>query len=138
MRGVGGPLLCIGDLLSDVGDDDVLDWAHKEDAAEPSSPSSPAAGDLSLGPLRPSDLHRLFEENYSELIKSLEGNDHSWTVLTLKVCDALKTTNKLVSCANSNIESLLEKVEVLEHILKRGDNAVATAEAMQYADEGVA
>ena len=38
--------------------------------------------------------------------------------------------NKLVTSANSNVESLLEKIEVLEKILKRGESAVATAKTI--------
>jgi len=34
MRGIGGPLLCIGDLLSDVGEE------NEQDGIEKTSPSS--------------------------------------------------------------------------------------------------
>lgn len=42
--------------------------------------------------------------------------------------------NKLVNSASSNIESLVEEVEALQSIVKRGDSAVATAKAIKYAD----
>jgi hypothetical protein len=58
MRGVGGPLLTIGDLLSDLavdGGDDPL--AAGGDASIPSSPSEAQQA----GKADPSDLSRLFE-----------------------------------------------------------------------------
>ncbi|KAK1314187.1 hypothetical protein QJS10_CPA06g02397 [Acorus calamus] len=60
MRGVGGPLLCIADLLSDL--------------------SASTDGDL---------------------------------------CSALETADKLLQTADTNSESLLEKIDVLNGILKR-------------------
>ncbi|XP_020110362.1 uncharacterized protein LOC109725543 [Ananas comosus] len=126
MRGVGGPLLCIGDLLSDVAgdDDDGGDGGGGDGGA---IPSAAAAVEIPMEPLQPSDLPGIFEENYDQLIKSLEGNDHSWTTLMLKLCAALRAADKLVNSASVNAESLLEKVAVLESILKRGDAAVAMA-----------
>ncbi|KAF3334947.1 hypothetical protein FCM35_KLT21551 [Carex littledalei] len=120
MRGVGGPLLCIGDLLCDVADDDVI----SVDAQEiPSSPSpSPSSFPTSPPePFSPSDLNRLFEDHYNELVKSLDGNDHSWTDLMLKLCATLKVADKLIASADSNVQLLLEKVAMLERLLKRGD-----------------
>jgi hypothetical protein len=58
MRGVGGPLLTIGDLLSDLavdGGDDPL--VGVGDASAPSSPSAAQQA----GKADPSDLSRLFE-----------------------------------------------------------------------------
>jgi hypothetical protein len=58
MRGVGGPLLTIGDLLSDLavdGGDDPL--VGVGDASAPSSPSAAQQA----GKVDPSDLSRLFE-----------------------------------------------------------------------------
>jgi hypothetical protein len=58
MRGVGGPLLTIGDLLSDLavdGGDDPL--VGVGDASAPSSPSATQQA----GKADPSDLSRLFE-----------------------------------------------------------------------------
>ncbi|XP_010939397.1 uncharacterized protein [Elaeis guineensis] len=126
MRGVGGPLLCIGDLLSDVADDDGGGDGGVHESLPPPSPTA-----VPPVPLPPSDLHQLFQENYDWLIESLSGTDHSWTDLTLKLCAALKTADKLVSSANSNIGVLLEKVAVLESIIKRGDSAVAKAKDIQ-------
>ncbi|WOL20020.1 hypothetical protein Cni_G28822 [Canna indica] len=123
-RGVGGPLLCIGDLLSDVADDGAAADGDGGGGLPLSSPSP--------RPLQPSgDLHQVFEDNYDQLIQSLDGNDHSWTALTLKLCAALKTADKLVTEANSNGESLLEKVESLESIIKRGDSAVSMVKSLQ-------
>ncbi|XP_039145436.1 uncharacterized protein LOC120282661 isoform X2 [Dioscorea cayenensis subsp. rotundata] len=130
MRGVGGPLLCIGDLLSDVAADDSGDSGSQEG----SPPSSPTVA--SGNPVHPSHLHQLFEENYDQLVKSLSGHDHSWTGLTLKLCSALKTADKLVSSANANSSLLLEKVEMLESIIKRGDSAVEAAKAIPNMQTG--
>ncbi|KAL6899268.1 hypothetical protein ACP4OV_005926 [Aristida adscensionis] len=131
MRGVGGPLLTIGDLLSDLavdGGDDSL--AGGADASAPCSPL-PAQH---AGEANPSDLSRLFEEHYDNLMKSLQENDPSWPSLMLKLCAALRIADKLVSCANTNAEQLLAKVEVLESVLERGDRAVAEIlEALQRA-----
>ncbi|RLM80680.1 uncharacterized protein C2845_PM12G17850 [Panicum miliaceum] len=121
MRGVGGPLLTIGDLLSDLavdGDDDPL--AAGGDASVPSSP--PEA--QQAGKADPSDLSRLFEEHYHNLMKALQENDPSWPSLMLKLCAALKAADKLVSSANTDAEQLMEKVKVLEGVLERGDRAV--------------
>lgn len=64
MKGVGGPLLCIGDLLSDLGEkeDDVVRASdhhpsHKE-AGSPSSSSIPDSGDTLQSSL---DLTKLFQ-----------------------------------------------------------------------------
>ncbi|CAO2039317.1 unnamed protein product [Urochloa humidicola] len=122
MRGVGGPLLTIGDLLSDLavdGSDDPL--AAGGDASVPSSPSAAQHA----GEADPSDLSRLFEEHYNNLMKALQENDPSWPSLMLKLCTALKAADKLVSSANTNAEQLAEKVKALEGVLERGDRAVA-------------
>ncbi|RCV06924.1 hypothetical protein SETIT_1G202900v2 [Setaria italica] len=122
MRGVGGPLLTIGDLLSDLavdGGDDPL--AAGGDASIPSSLSA----EQQAGEADPSDLSRLFEEHYNHLMKALQENDPSWPSLMLKLCAALKTADKLVSCANTNAERLVEKVKALEGVLEKGDRAVA-------------
>ncbi|URE38344.1 hypothetical protein MUK42_15908 [Musa troglodytarum] len=129
-RGVGGPLLCIGDLLSDVAEDgDAIDGDGRETDLLPSAPAGLPPSPHLLTPSR--DLVQVFQEDYDRLIQSLEGTDHSWTALTLKLCAALKTADKLVSSANSNIGSLLEKVVLLESIIKRGDSAVAMIESIQ-------
>ncbi|KAJ3704175.1 hypothetical protein LUZ61_007880 [Rhynchospora tenuis] len=126
MRGVGGPLLCIGDLLCDVADDDVSTVDTLEiPSSSPSSSASPASPSE---PSSPSDLNRLFEEHYNELVKSLDGNDHSWTNLMLKLCATLKIADKSVVAADSNVQLLLEKVAMLESLLKRGDSIVKALE----------
>ncbi|KAM6544483.1 hypothetical protein CsatB_008930 [Cannabis sativa] len=114
MRGVGGPLLCIGDLLNDVG----------ESNPDTSKPDLHPYHSSSISP-HPVDLTTLFEENYKDLIDALAGSDHSWTGLTLKLCTGLETANKLVQSTNSNVISLSEKVGELEEVFKKGDSAVA-------------
>ncbi|CAK7347014.1 unnamed protein product [Dovyalis caffra] len=124
MKGVGGPLLCIGDLLSDLAEkeeDDVVSAA-----AAPSSSIS----DSNNKSLQSLDLTKLFQEDYNRLNQALDGTDHSWTALTLKICTSLETANKLVQSTNSNVRLLSEKVEELEKIVKRGDSAVAAAKAI--------
>ncbi|XP_047937760.1 uncharacterized protein LOC125185286 isoform X2 [Salvia hispanica] len=96
MRGVGGPLLCISDLLSDVGEESS---GGPHDHASP-----PDAADFSKLPA--SEIPKLFQENFNELKGALEGDDHSWTALTLKV-------------------------EELERIVTRRDSAIAEAKAIQ-------
>lgn len=78
MRGIGGPLLCIGDLLSDVGEE------NEEGGASSSSFHPSSLSDLNNQPLP--DLTKLFQENYDHLNEALNTtDDHSWTSLTLKV-----------------------------------------------------
>ncbi|XP_058114500.1 uncharacterized protein LOC131257704 isoform X2 [Magnolia sinica] len=69
-------------------------------------------------------------ENYNKLTEALKGTDQSWTALTLKLCASLETADKLIQSANSNVETLAEKIRELESIMKRGDSAVATAKAI--------
>ncbi|KAI4387785.1 hypothetical protein MLD38_000187 [Melastoma candidum] len=121
MRGVGGPLLSIGDLLSDVG------------GAESLSPPSPSPLLSSPGYTTAhssSDLPKLFQEDYNKLNEALTKGDHSWTALTLKLCSSLEMANTLVQSTNTNSRLLLDKIGELEEILKRGDSAVAAAKAI--------
>ncbi|GAB4844882.1 hypothetical protein Ancab_038274 [Ancistrocladus abbreviatus] len=127
MRGVGGPLLCIGDLLNDVGEP----GEHQQGQI----PQSPSSSSSSLHPsfdtnLQPSDLTRLFQENYDELNKALTGADHSWTSLTIKLCTALDSANKLIKSTNTNVVMLSDKLGELERIIKKGDCAVAAARSI--------
>lgn len=116
-----GPLLCISDLLSDVGE---------ENSGVPHDQAPPLdAADVSKLPA--SELPKLFQENFNELKGALEGADHSWTALTLKLCGALETANKLVDSTNSRVASLSEKVEELERIVSRRDSAITEAKAIQ-------
>ncbi|BAF09090.1 uncharacterized LOC4329714 [Oryza sativa Japonica Group] len=128
MRGVGGPLLTIGDLLSDLAVDGGADLA----GGEVSVPSSPSSAGQQAEEADPSELNRLFGEHYDNLMKALQENDPSWPSLMLKLCTALKTADKLVSCASIDAEQLLQKVELLERLLVRGDRAVtAIVEELQ-------
>ncbi|CAI9764039.1 unnamed protein product [Fraxinus pennsylvanica] len=122
MRGVGGPLLCIGDLLNDVGEGDSgVPHDH------PTPP--PAAADTSN--LQPSDLPKLFQENFDQLKAAFDGEDHSWTALTLKLCSAMETANKLIESSNSRVSILSENVEDLEKIVTRRDSAIAAVDDIQ-------
>ncbi|KAM1213693.1 hypothetical protein PS2_005069 [Malus domestica] len=118
MRGAGGPLLCIGDLLSDVGESDA---SPPPQQPETSSSSFVSSSDQSL------DLTKFFQENYEQLNEALDGTDHSWAALTLKLCSALETANKLVQSTNSNVMSMSEKVGELEGVIKRADSAITAA-----------
>ncbi|CAI9114601.1 OLC1v1015358C1 [Oldenlandia corymbosa var. corymbosa] len=123
MRGVGGPLLCIGDLLSDVGkapDPHALPLGTHD--AHPSHPASH---------LPNPNLRSLFQENYDKLDKALTRADNSWMSPTLKLCAALEAGNKLVQFGNSQVKLLSEKVEQLEELTKQIDSAVAAAKDTQ-------
>ncbi|KAK2429685.1 hypothetical protein QL285_028104 [Trifolium repens] len=140
MRGIGGPLLCIGDLLSDVGEENEEGVEKTSPTYHPSSSSSSKSSlsDLNNNNAPPPplpDLTKLFQENYDQLNSALNATDHSWTSLTLKLCTSLDTANKLVQCTNSNVASLLEKVEELEKIVKRGDSAIAATKAFYVAPD---
>ncbi|KAM2067454.1 hypothetical protein ACFX1T_043788 [Malus domestica] len=101
MRGVGGPLLCIGDLLSDVGGggggEAVASPPPQQHEPSPSS-SSVSSSAQSL------DLIKLYQ-----------------------LCSALQTANKLVQSTNSNVMLLSEKVGELAGVVKRADSAMAAA-----------
>ncbi|KAK1361917.1 putative Histone-lysine N-methyltransferase SUV420H14-20 [Heracleum sosnowskyi] len=131
-RGIGGPLLCIGDLLSDVGEEstDVDDGVGSSSFSRSSSLSSTTFTPNSTLDLQSSHLPQLFQETYDQLKEALGGSDHSWTALTLKLCTALETANQLVQATSSNAGSLSKKIQELEKIIKRGDEAVAAARAI--------
>ncbi|XP_051139029.1 uncharacterized protein LOC127256857 isoform X1 [Andrographis paniculata] len=118
MRGVGGPLLCISDLLSDVGEDNN---GVGDDRGLP--PGAAGVSDLPA-----SELPRLFQQNFDELKRALDGADPCWTALTLKLCSALETANKLVDSANSRAASLSEQVQELDKVVDRRVTAVAAVE----------
>ncbi|KAJ4809454.1 histone-lysine N-methyltransferase [Rhynchospora pubera] len=71
-------------------------------------------------------------DHYNELVKSLDENDHSWTTLMVKLCGTLKTVDKLVVFADFNVQLLLEKVAMLESLLKRGDSTVKGLEQKMH------
>ncbi|XAR55590.1 hypothetical protein NMG60_11035702 [Bertholletia excelsa] len=125
MRGIGGPLLCIGDLLSDVGEGELSASPSSLSSSTPSS--SPSNLNLNF---HPAELTKIFQENYDHLNEALARTDHSWTALTLQLCSALETANKLVQSTNSQVETLTEKVGELERVIKRGDSAIAAAKAL--------
>ncbi|XP_022141406.1 uncharacterized protein LOC111011816 [Momordica charantia] len=133
MRGTGGPLLCIGDFLCDVGEEDGGEGkgSHETPKSVASSSSSFASvscfPDVSESP----DLAKLFQENYDQLNRAFDDKDHSWTALTLKMCSALETASKLVESTNSNSRFLLEKIVELEQIVEKGDSTREAAMAIQ-------
>ncbi|CAK9313620.1 unnamed protein product [Citrullus colocynthis] len=133
MRGTGGPLLCIGDLLCDVGEEEAIDGKGSNET--PKSIPLPSSSSASVSSLfdvsHPPDLPKLFQENYGQLNKVFDDNDHSWTALTLKMCSALDTATKLVESTNSNSRFLLEKIVELEHVLEKGDSTRQAAMAIQ-------
>ncbi|KAG4958936.1 hypothetical protein JHK87_035569 [Glycine soja] len=74
-RGIRGPLLCIGDLLNDIGEEEEKGRGHSLLREASPSPSSSLLNNLT----------KLFQEHYDHLNSTLSGTDHSWTSLTLKV-----------------------------------------------------
>lgn len=48
----------------------------------------------------------------------------------MQLCSALETADRLVQSASANVETLKEKLDTLEHIIKRGDAAVDQAKAV--------
>ncbi|KAG5110970.1 hypothetical protein AAZX31_14G152200 [Glycine max] len=127
MRGIGGPLLCIGDLLNDVGEEEQQHGQGHSLLRE----TFPSSSNFNYND-PPPDLTKLFQEHYDHLNSALSGTDHSWTSLTLKLCTALETSNQLVQSTNTNVASLSKKVEDLQKIVKRGDSAIAAAKALYY------
>ncbi|XP_022768220.1 uncharacterized protein LOC111312320 isoform X2 [Durio zibethinus] len=109
MRGIGGPLLTIGDLLSDVGEESgaAPDHHHHHDTSLPSPSSSSSSILNSIDAPQSLDLTKLFQ-----------------------LCTALETANKLVQSTDTNVRLLSEKVVELEKIVKRGDSAITAARAI--------
>lgn len=132
--GVGGPLLCIGDLLSDIGED-----GSNCDCNIP----SPTGGDLNCPDFKESNpcfkasnLPKLFLEKYEKLKEGLAGTDHSWTALTLELCSAMQTANKLVDSTHCEVGMLSENVRTLEEKINLRDSNVASAKAIQSCLKG--
>nr|ACU13357.1 unknown [Glycine max] len=132
MRGIGGPLLCIGDLLNDVGEEEQQHGQGHSLLRE----TFPSSSNFNYND-PPPDLTKLFQEHYDHLNSALSGTDHSWTSLTLKLCTALETSNQLVQSTNTNVASLSKKVEDLQKIVKRGDSAIAAAKALYYVTQTI-
>nr|ABK21735.1 unknown [Picea sitchensis] len=113
---LGGPLLCVRDLLADLSRDDDDDYAD----------SHPGPTSTTSQPQEPSEcLHAIFERNYNDLIKALTNSGHSWTGLTLKLCTGLKAADMLVQSIHVKFGELSKKVEALEAVLKRGESALS-------------
>ncbi|KAE8656475.1 flavonol synthase/flavanone 3-hydroxylase-like [Hibiscus syriacus] len=90
-----------GELLSDVGEEfgEALEHHLRHDATLPPQ-SFPDSIDASYQFL---DLIKLFQENFEKLKVALDDSDHSWTTLTLELCTALKTANKLAQSTDTNV-----------------------------------
>ncbi len=65
MRGIGGPLLCVGDLLSDLGESDDAAASSAPHHHETSLSSSPSSISTTTQPL---DLTNLFQVQFPSLI----------------------------------------------------------------------
>ncbi|GAA0164919.1 hypothetical protein Leryth_009210 [Lithospermum erythrorhizon] len=126
MRGVGGPLLCIGDLLSDVDESNSINGFGIQQLSN--STLNPI---LDSQILHPEHLTNLFQEHYEQLDKALSGTGHSWTALTLKLCTALEMAKKLIQTTSSDSEVLLGKVRELKRILNRRDAAIEALKGIQ-------
>ncbi|RAL53270.1 hypothetical protein DM860_006942 [Cuscuta australis] len=133
--GAGGPLLCICDLLSDIGEEDGSN-CH-------CNIPSPTGGDLncpgfkeSNPGFKASNLTKIFLEKYEDLKEGLAGTDHSWTALTLELCSAMQTANKLVSSTHREVGLLSENVRKLEQKINMRDSNVASAKAIQSCLKG--
>ncbi|KAH0933374.1 hypothetical protein HID58_010491 [Brassica napus] len=150
MKGVGGPLLSIGDLLADLVEEPVV--------SAPPNPqnSSKLETDAISEPL---DLTGLFQVipligkcscgravlttmiNLTECLLVLITHGPlllwRWFYLPMGVsnvsymlCTSLETVNKLVHATTTNARFLSEKVRELEKIVKQGDSAVAAARSV--------
>ncbi|KAH9315211.1 hypothetical protein KI387_023838, partial [Taxus chinensis] len=93
-RKLGGPLLCVGDLLADL--------SHEDDDNDERRPSS-------TSPQSPQTLHQIFEKNYKDLNVALTNSGDSWIGLTQKICTALKAADKLVQTSHVELEQLSKK-----------------------------
>uniref|UniRef100_A0A2N9IW87 Uncharacterized protein n=1 Tax=Fagus sylvatica TaxID=28930 RepID=A0A2N9IW87_FAGSY len=136
MRGIGGPLLCVGDLLSDLGESDDAAASSAPHHHETSLSSSPSSISTTTQPLDLTNLFQLhlllvgLQEDYNRLNEALSGTDHSWTALTLELCSSLETANELVQSTSSNVRLLSEKVGELEKIVRKADSAISSAKAI--------
>ncbi|EPS63734.1 hypothetical protein M569_11051 [Genlisea aurea] len=112
MRGFGGPLLCIGDLLSDVGDRNSDGSKISETSAEFSTASA-------------RNLPDVYQEKMAELKKALSGDDPSWPASTLKLCSALETASIMIDYStNPGVAALAQKIDELHQIVDRRESAL--------------
>ncbi|KAK1432360.1 hypothetical protein QVD17_09256 [Tagetes erecta] len=122
--GLGGPLLCIGDLLNDVGEEDtttatatandVIANSHRLSLIEPAN--------------HPSDLTKLYQESFKCLNDALDGTSHSWTAHTLELCSSLETASKLIQSSSSHVIEVSKKIKELETITNKGNLVIKEAE----------
>ncbi|XP_076950060.1 uncharacterized protein LOC143622934 [Bidens hawaiensis] len=115
--GLGGPLLCIGDLLHDIG-------GEQEDTTTVDS----TADDVTNHQVHPSDLTKLYQEKYKCLNDALAGTSHSWAAHTLELCSALETANRLIQSSNSHVVEVSKKIRELEAIINKGNLVIKEAE----------
>ncbi|KAK9069463.1 hypothetical protein SSX86_011367 [Deinandra increscens subsp. villosa] len=120
--GVGGPLLCIGDLLNDVGEEE-------QDTATATASNihrpSPTPADRQI---HPSDLTKLYQESNKCLNDALNGSSHSWAAHTLELCLALETANKLIQSSSAHVIEVSKKIRELETITNKGNLVIKEAE----------
>ncbi|KVH87587.1 hypothetical protein Ccrd_025134 [Cynara cardunculus var. scolymus] len=101
--GVGGPLLCIGDLLSDVGEEDTT--TSNEFIHNSHRPSFFGTADFTNQHIQSSDLTKLYQ-----------------------LCLALETGNKLIQSSISQVTGLSKKIRELERITNKGNLVIKEAE----------
>ncbi|KAI3784275.1 hypothetical protein L1987_43371 [Smallanthus sonchifolius] len=126
--GLGGPLLCIGDLLNDVGEEDTTTANEVISPSHRPNSSPIEAADLTNQQIHPSDLTKLYQESYKCLNDALDGTSHSWTAHTLELCLALETANKLIQSSSSHVIEVSKKIRELETITNKGNLVIKEAE----------
>lgn len=73
----------------------------------------------------------VFMVEYLVFYKTLHNSpDTPYLRSGVQLCTALETANQLVQATSSNAGLLSKKIEELEKIIKRGDDAVAAARAI--------
>ncbi|KAK9069471.1 hypothetical protein SSX86_011375 [Deinandra increscens subsp. villosa] len=123
--GVGGPLLCIGDLLNDVGEEEQDTTTATATASNIHRPSPTTAADHQI---HPSDLTKLYQESNKCLNDALNGSSHSWAAHTLELCLALETANKLIQSSSAHVIEVSKKIRELETITNKGNLVIQEAE----------
>lgn len=64
------------------------------------------------------------------------GISCSYLAQNLQLCSSLEVANKLVQSTHGSVRLLLERVEELEKIVKRGDSAVASLKVITISSVG--
>ncbi|KAL8231871.1 hypothetical protein R6Q57_001649 [Mikania cordata] len=121
--GLGGPLLCIGDLLHDVGEEE-------EDTTITIANEFITPVEAANRQIHPSHLSNLYQESYKCLNEALAGTSHSWTGYTLELCLALETASKLIQSSSSLVIKVSDKIRELETITKKSSLVIKEAESI--------